>query len=216
MKNAIMVISFMVMIALLSISTGCSKGSSPTEPAEQDTTDPGPVVRKPNIYIYPQIKSIVTVNLDFPQGGTVIESIPTYTGGWRVEVTPSGRIDNQYDYLFYECRVPDAYQYEAGWIVCIDSLELFFRSNLEQAGFINTEIEDFVSYWIPRLTDHSDYIIYPQFSKDIEKVIKLNIHKIPDNILRLFYVIKGHQDSVINLTEPVIPEFDRSGFVVTE
>ena len=87
MKDKIIIVFLLVIAILLSSSTGCKKSSSsPIEPTDTDTTGGGPVVRKPNIYLYPQTKSIVTVKLEFPLGGKVIESIPAYQGEWVVEV----------------------------------------------------------------------------------------------------------------------------------
>jgi hypothetical protein len=51
---------------------------------------------------------------------------------------------------------------------------------------------------------------------DIDKMIKLKISASLDNILRLFYVIKGSQKNEINLSKPIIPKFKRKGFVVAE
>jgi hypothetical protein len=201
---------------LLCVYTGCEKSSpSPTQPIAQDTT--GQVVAyKPNIYIYPQVKSIVSIKLEFPLGGTMIESIPTYSGEWRVEVEPTGKIDGKYDYLFYECQNPDAYQYHAGWILNRDSLSTFFMTNLFESGFSEHEIRDFTDYWVPRLINYRYYFVYPQYTNDIDQVIKLQINKTPDKLLRLFYVIQGSENNIANLHEPIVPKFTRTGFVVTE
>ena len=64
--------------------------------------------------------------------------------------------------------------------------------------------------------DYSYYLIYPQFTNDIDKVIKLKINKAPDSLLRLFYIIKGSQNGNSELIAPVIPKFRRIGFVATE
>jgi hypothetical protein len=201
---------------MLSAYTGCkNNSSSPTGPSDTDTTG-GAVVRKPNIYLYPQTKSIISVKLVFPSGGTLLESKPAYKSGWAVEAEHSGKINGQYDYLFYEAQTPDEYQYNTGWVINKDSLTIFFKSNLAAIGFNEREIKDFIEYWIPRLSNYSYYFIYPQFSNDIDKVIKLKIGKTPDSLLRLFYVIKGSERSENNLLEPVIPKFERKGFVVTE
>ena len=215
--NRKMIATFVVLISIIFItSTGCKNSSTPTEPPDTDTTYGGPVVRKPNIYIYPQSKDIISVKLEFPLGGTVIESEPVYNGEWIVEVEPSGKINNQYGYLYYESQTPDAYQYKSGWIIDRDSLLIFFRKNLYETGFNEREINDFLEYWIPKLTDYSYYCIYPQYSSDINKVIKLKIKKEPDSLLRLFYVIKRSINNEKKLVEPVIPKFERNGFVVAE
>ncbi|MCX6150678.1 MAG: hypothetical protein NTX22_09160 [Ignavibacteriales bacterium] len=215
MKKKLLVVFLIVVAILFSSSTGCKKNSStPTEPI--DTTGGGAVVRKPNIYIYPQVKSVVSVKLEFPLGGIVIESIPAYLGEWSVQAEPTGKIDNKYDYLFYEAKTPDIYQYSSGWIVNRDSLPLFFRTKLSESGFIDREINDFTQYWIQRLITYPYYFIYPQFSNDIDKIIRLKISPSPDNVLRLFFIIKGSEKNVIDLSKPIVPKFAREGFVVAE
>ena len=149
------------------------------------------VVRKPNIYLYPQTTRTLSVALEFPLGGSILQSIPLYSTGWNVSVEPSGKIDQQYDYLFYESKNPDMYQYQSGWVVGKDTLTSFFSNNLLLVGFSEPEKDDFIEYWIPRLVDYPFYTIYPQFADEIGKTIQLKISEPPDNILRLFYVIKG-------------------------
>jgi hypothetical protein len=174
------------------------------------------IVLKPNIYIYPTTTTDLTVKLDFPLGGSVLQSIPAYSDGWNITVEPSGKIDGQYDYLFYESRNPNAFQYSTGWVVSKDTLTAFFTHHLLSAGFTEREKNDFIDYWIPRLTEYPYYIIYPQFKNDIDKVIRLNLSKSPDAILRLFYVVKGTNVNDATLKTPTTPSFQRSGFVVTE
>ncbi len=174
------------------------------------------VVRKPNIYLYPKTTCNLSVTLEFPLGGSVIESVPLYSSGWIVNVEPSGKIYQQYDYLFYESKNPDAYQYNSGWIVAKDTLSSFFSNNLLLAGFNEREKDDFIEYWIPRLVDYPYYTIYPQFTNEIEKTIQLKISGSPDNTLLLFYVIQGRNNIGKALHAPLIPQFKRIGFVVTE
>ena len=173
-------------------------------------------IEKPNIYLYPQTTRSLSVALEFPMGGSVLQSIPLYSDGWNVSVEPSGKIDQKYDYLFYESKNPDTFQYTSGWIVSRDTLTSFFSNNLLLAGFSQREKSDFIEYWIPRLVGYPYYIIYPQFADEIGKVIRLKISEQPDNMLRLFYVIQGTNDSEKMLPVPSIPQFERNGFVVTE
>ena len=174
-------------------------------------------VRKPNIYIYPTQKINLILKVVFPQGGSITESIPFYNGMWNIAVEPSGLIDNQYTYLYYECKIADRFNYESGWKVEGNQLEQFFRNNLTLTGFIETEIQDFIDYWIPRLELSDDYLIYPQYVEDIAPLIELQFSNEPENLLRLLYVIETKQsDKEINLDEPMIPQFERLGFTVTE
>lgn len=183
-----------------------------------DTTDTTPVLRKPNIYIYPTETVQLEVSLNFPQGGEVINSLPEYGNGWNVSVDPDGMIEYTYRFLFYESIQPDAWQYSDGWVMNQADLETFFRENLLHAGFQGQEIEDFVDYWIPLLRDYPFYTIYPQTTSVIEQLVELNFSAEPDAVLRLFYVIRGYEEApVLHLAVPEEPDaFERDGFFVVE
>ena len=215
MKKICLFIAVIMVAILFSLSLGCKHSTEPEESAKPDTTY-GPVVRKPNIYLYPENTCFINIKIEFPKGGKIIQSEPLYSDGWNVKVNPDGKINDKYEFLFYEATCPEIYQYDSGWVVSKDSLSEFFSDNLTKAGFNNRERKDFLDYWTPKLVEYPYYLIYPQFSKEIEKVILLKFSILPNNILRLFYVIKGTDNINVKLLSPIIPEFKRNGFVVTE
>jgi len=190
----------------------------PEEPDDTNECDTCIIALKPNIYIYPTERSQISVNLSFPYGGKIITSIPYYGSGWTIDVDTSGFINNKYEYLFYESEQPDVWQLNEGWIIKRSELNTFFSDNMLRYGFFGREIKDFTDYWIPRLVNFEYYEIYPQESDIIGTVIKLGISKVPDNTLRLFYVIKGvNSDSNNKINIPIKNiQFTRSGFCVTE
>lgn len=172
---------------------------------------------KPNIYIYPQQQMNLDVNISFPHGGEVTTSIPEYSSGWNdLDIDPSGKINDEFTFLFYESQNPDLCQYNKGWIIAQDDLEFFFIKNMVETGFEGQEITDFTDYWIPLLKNYPYYVIYPQYNEQLDRMIQLNFSQKPDNILRLIYTLKGLQDNDLVLQEPEIPEFKREGFVVVE
>ncbi len=172
---------------------------------------------KPNIYIYPEEQMDLDVNIIFPHGGEVTASIPNYKGGWKnLSIEFSGKINNEFTYLFYESSNPDLCQYKEGWLIAQKDLENFFIQNLTETGFEGQEIIDFTDYWIPLLTDHPCYAIYPQYNEQLSKMVELEFSIKPDNLLRLIYALEGQQDDSIILSEPEIPDFKREGFYVVE
>jgi hypothetical protein len=176
------------------------------------------LVYKPNIYIYPEEGINLEVYLDFPQGGRVVASIPKYGNYWDVFVDTTGMIDNSYRYLFYESAQPDEWQRYEGWLVEQRNLESFFKENLLQYGFKGIEIDDFIEYWIPRLSSSKYYSIYPQTQDEINPLIDLSFSIMPDNIQRLFYYIHGADELPENpIKEPEIDNsFEREGYFVVE
>jgi len=215
-KTLINMVIFQIIVGALFVSVSIPFQSC--EPDEHECDTCGPVLYKPNIYLYPTERSQISVNLRFPLGGKIITSIPAYENGWTINVDTSGIIDNKYSFLFYESKQPDIWQLNEGWIIKTSELENFFKDNMLKHGFDGTEIKDFLDYWIPRLTDFGYYEIYPQEPIIIDKAIKLEISKTPDNVLRLYYLIKGvnsNSENKINIPGENY-QFKRSGFYVTE
>lgn len=204
-------IIFIMIIILIFSQSGCD--NSPTEPSTKDTTV---TVFKPNIYIYPTEKTDLLVSISFPLEGRVTESIPTYNTGWNVSVEPTGIIDDKYEYLFYECDVPNFFQQEKGWIIEQNNLNSFFEDNLTSHVFSKNEIRDFIDYWIPKFVDSNYYEIYPQYCSDIEKMIVLNFSKEPENIFRLFYYIRGSDTKNSDISVPTIENGIRENYYVME
>ena len=204
-----------LLIALLIMSSIPFQSCDPEDDGDIDTCS---LVYKPNIYIYPTEKMQININLNFPIGGNIILSIPEYGNGWNIIVDTNGLIDNTYNYLFYESKQPDIWQLNEGWIIKKSDVKNFFIVNMSDYGFFDQEINDFIDYWIPRLTDNEFYAIYPQSSIVIGNVIELNFSKEPENLLRLFYVIQGFNDFPSNkLIEPQNDElFKREGFFMVE
>ncbi|MDP3443827.1 MAG: PKD domain-containing protein [Ignavibacteria bacterium] len=173
------------------------------------------MVYKPNIYVYPTNQIDLCVKLSFPMGGHIVESIPSYNNGWCVNVTPSGRINETYNYLFYESVQPNVFQYNKGWCIGRNDLQEFFEISLMAHNFSQAEINDFIEYWIPLLKEKEFYCIYPQTNPIIDRIIKLDFSVQPDHVNRLFYGIIGADDFKI-ITPPDIVTFNRSGFYVME
>ncbi len=191
----------------------CESDDDNEEDEEKDTS----VVRKPNIYIYPEQEMELSVRIDFPMGGSIITSLPEYGNGWEIAIKPGGLINNQFNYLFYESTQPDIWQQNKGWIIQKTNLETFFRKNMTNYGFYGQEINDFIDYWIPQMNDYPYYAVYPQTADRIKDVIELNISKQPDKMLRLFYLVKGFRNFPTETPlEPKIPAFKREGFFVAE
>jgi len=173
------------------------------------------MVYKPNIYIYPEEKMDLCLDITFPMGGELTQSIPEYGSRWCVTVDTNGKINDQYDFLFYESRQPNIFQKNKGWCVEQSKLTTFFESNLKAYNFSPVEIADFLEYWIPLLSENEYYLIYPQTNEIIDQVIKLGFSVTPDNVNRLFYGFAG-TDEFTELEAPTLVPFKCDGFYVME
>lgn len=170
-------------------------------------------LRAPYIYLYPERQTDITVNLQFLQGGGVTESDPPYNDGWQVNVTPDGTIDDRYDYLFYEGKLPDLPAPQSGWLVSGDNLQANIAELLSSLGFNENETKDFTDYWVPVIED-SPY--YAFFYLDPESLVGLNISPEPVNVLRVFFIISP-LDRPISLPAPELQLLlSRDGFTAVE
>jgi hypothetical protein len=202
----------LVLVPFLLIDYGCKENS--TEPTDIDTNSIH--VRKPNLYIYPNQTLSLTVDIDFPKGGQIVESIPEYNNTWNITVKPNGKINDIYDFIYYECKVPAFGQNEFGWIIEKQNLKEFFDDNLIKSGFNQIETNDFIEYWIPNLIDCNYYEIYPQYKTVLDEVININFSIEPNSFYRLCYIIIGRNDNNLILKEPKIERANRSGYFVVE
>jgi hypothetical protein len=171
---------------------------------------------KPNIYLYPEEQIELDVHISFPHGGQIAASEPPYGDGWRLVVEPSGLINEEYEFLFYESFQPDYGQYDSGWVLAREKLETFFRNNMAQTSFNEAEIDDFIEYWMPRLIEYPYYAIYPQYNEQLAEMIKLEFSVEPQSLIRLIYSVRGLESNNLTIQEPTIPSFAREGFTVTE
>lgn len=181
------------------------------------------LVKKPNIYLYPRERGFINVRLLASSGNSITKSEPLYNDGWRVYTEPSGRINGEYDYLFYEATLgntstqPSASSAEPskGWCVAYEELWDFFKDIMREYGFNTRETNDFADYWSKHLAKSAYYDIFPLSNKDIDKEYRLQIEPKPDVVLRLwFYIVPKNTKS--KLIPPIIPIFLRTGFTVTE
>lgn len=212
MKNILLLI-FALLITVLQF--GCKDKS--VGPINYENNDTDTIVdRKPNLYIYPTEELNLSVRIDFPNGGEILESIPEYNNGWDVSVKPNGIINDTYEYLFYECKVPDLTQKIYGWLISREDLKQFFESNLSLSGFSEKEIKDFTDYWIPLLKDYRYYEVYPQYKNTLEKMSIISFSKEPTNIFRMQYVIRGRDNENIFLQKPIIETAKREGYFSVE
>lgn len=171
-------------------------------------------VKKPALYLYPEKEQIVKVKL--APKGDITKAIPPYKGEWIVKVTPSGKINNQYDYLFYEVRLEKPYPLtNTGWVVPYYELSKWFDIYLPKLGLNKKETDDFKDYWLKELKPYRYYEIRYMDEKFLSENLYINIDPKPDTFIRVFLYFKG-TNSKRSLSEPKIVKKDRKGLTAVE
>jgi hypothetical protein len=178
------------------------------------TNDPGhTVVKKPAVYLYPSKQMNVFVQVIV--NGHLTFTDPDYNTGWNVNVTPSGLIDNKYDYLFYEADLNKMELPNEGWIVEYENLKTWFDEYLPKLGLNEKEKEQFEEYWLGKLRIANYYDIRILDNKFLSENMDLIINPKPETLLRLNFYFQPLSVKT-ELTAPEIKEVTRKGFTVVE
>ncbi len=173
--------------------------------------------RKPNIYIYPETPTEVTVEFEWP---VLLESsIPDYTGKWQVTAQEDGTLitseGERYGYLFYESETPGKYfQMDEGWLIGADTREEQYRAILSEYGFNETETQDFADYWVDKLSENIDYVMYPQMTEMVDEAMPVKITPQPDHVTRIWFVYQPYNGQ--EFAEAEAEPFTREGYTVVE
>jgi hypothetical protein len=178
-------------------------------------------IGKPAIYLYPKAKTEISVKNDFK--GRVMNTYPLYKNGWNVLAEPNGVLYNlddkrTYNYLFWDGSynfTKKHYQYENGFYVKKEDNITFLHEKLELLGLNNTEINDFVVYWLPELNKNEENFIHFWVNDNIDNSSILTITPKPDTLLRIFMEFKAyHGEEKVPQQELITTP--RKGFTVVE
>lgn len=174
-------------------------------------------VAKPVIYLYPEEKMEVSVELKFD--GQLHFTYPNYQKGWNVNAYPDGKIIDQkdgreYSYLFWDGHAAVDWDLSQGFVVKGSETREFLQDQLADMGLQPKEYNEFIVYWLPRMKDNPYNLIH--FSqKQYEAIAQLKINPQPDAILRVFMVWKS-LDVPMEIEPQEFANFKRKGFTVIE
>ena len=173
--------------------------------------------KKPNIYLYPETETEITVTFEKPEYLT--SSIPDYTGAWTVTASPDGKltdvVGNSYGYLFYEALVKKkAFQTEESFLIPADKRDETFRRILTAYSFNEQETADFIEYWSDYLKGGTDYLMYPMLTDGVDAAMPVSFSVKPDSIYRIWFGFAFYDGGEVKT--PEITPIERKGFTVIE
>ena len=183
----------------------------------------GVSVYKPNIYIYDDRLSdgqIRDIHIEFARPNRLIKTIPEYDAGigWDVAVSNNGSLSldgDKYDYLFYESRTDlGGVQTEYGFSIPADSRRDALSQAIEGYGFNDRESEDFLDFWCDKLEPGIDYVMYPQETDTVDKMMPIDLSDEPDNIRRIWYAFAP--DTGQNVEQFDVEPITRGGLTIVE
>ena len=189
----------------------------PQSPHAQD-------VRKPVIYLYPEEETDITVGVDFNGEFTCTYPQINSDGTWTVTASPDGTIydhgtGRNYDYLFWEGEsYCDIDNFDHAVCVAGSDTAAFLEEYLEACGLNDSEIDDFISYWLPEMEGNQyNLISFP--TEEYEQMAQLNVSPAPDTVIRVYMVFMP-LDEAVEIPEgcelPMPEPAQRTGFTVVE
>ena len=177
---------------------------------------------KPVVYLYPEKETEVGVKVE--PNGEFLFTYPVYNDSWKVTAFPNGKLkdsSNQYDYLFWDANInwkPNNEFRENGSYVKKEDLIPFFEQKLKEIGLNSSEMNDFITFWGPKLSDNDKTYIHLVLNDDCNELSKLNVSPKPDNVLRLFMVYQDVSElkTLVPVKEQKFISYKRIGFTVVE
>lgn len=177
---------------------------------------------KPAIYLYPTTTTQATVQLNYD--GVITTDIPKYDPslrGWQVTAQPDGTLSaqdgNSYPYIFWEGKPNNPNRYddpEAGFVVTASEAEQFLQSTLPKLGLTETEYEEFIEFWLPRLQQNPYNLVHFAGAEYLDEA-KLTVEPTPDSAIRVFMVMQP-LDQPITIEPQQLTTPSRTGFTVVE
>ena len=189
----------------------------------QHAEDMWDVAEKPVVYLYSD--NTIDVEIKLEPAGTIDFSYPQYNDGWQVRCKPNGKISSngkEYDYLFWDGKVnglEEIINFDAGFIVTGKNVVPFLEHQLTAMGLNETEQNDFITYWAPRMIGFDHVFVHFLVGAEYDQIAGIDVSPKPDASLRVFMVFKDYSNMQWDETEPMsqsFERFDRKGFVLVE
>lgn len=172
---------------------------------------------KPAIYLYPEEDSIINVTIE--SEGNLLTTYPDYGNGWTVLAETDGTLhdlksNRTYSYLFWEGESYTNYDMSKGFVVAREDTVAFLLDKLAYMGMNDTEINEFIVYWLPRLNKNSyNFICFQE--EQYTETWKLHVTPKPDTEIRVFMTWYG-LDEPVEVKEQELPHNERNGYTLVE
>ena len=172
---------------------------------------------KPMIYLYPEREMKVNVKLGYKDLLTV--TYPDYKNGWNVIAKPNGKLLGEdgrtYYGLYWEGLNNFDSDFKDGFVVRKEDTIKFLEEKLEILGLNETESNEFIVYWLPKLVESDYNLIRFESIENINEQMPLIVTPVPDTIIRVLMEYKPI-DVPVKIQEQKLTNANRSGFTVVE
>ncbi|MBO4326490.1 MAG: hypothetical protein J5950_04400 [Clostridia bacterium] len=183
-----------------------------------------PMQYKPVLYFFPETETEVSVKLGYPELLTV--TYPDYPAddGWTFTASPDGTLTldgKQYPYMYFEAECgaacPDPSFSDKGFVVAREDTAAFLEAALVAMGFDFKERADFITFWLPLMSENSYNRVEFLFGDDVNALMPVAVSPAPDNTLQVYMLFAACDPSIADeLTTQEFPTFVREGFAMLE
>ena len=108
------------------------------------------------------------------------------------------------------------YQYKNGFYVHKKDYVKFLQEKLSILALNNTEMNDFIVYWLPEMNKYEKVFVHFWINDNIDNSSILDANPKPDTSIRIFMEFKEYDNSENKLPEQVLPILKREGFTFVE
>ncbi len=174
------------------------------------------VAAKPVIYLYPEMSTVVELQLDYD--GILTCTYPRYEDGWVVTAQPDGTLTDaagqQYNYLYWEGFTAVDYDFSQGFCVPGGETAAFLEKALAQLGLTRREANEFIVYWLPQMEANAYNLISFQ-SGAYTDCSRLTVTPTPDTVLRVFMAWRPLAEAM-EIAPQTLTAPERVGFTLVE
>lgn len=116
-----------------------------------------------------------------------------------------------YDYLFYDVRLPkEKMQFENGLCATREGAIEWMIKDLIEMKYSAISLQDFEEHWRVKIPDYPFYCIYPQYNRELDPVLPVEIGLDQSSFIRSLYVLVPHkkEPDFVDLQEIPLPVGD--------
>ena len=167
---------------------------------------------------YPEKTTELFIKLGKPE--IVTCSYPKFEDKWEVIANPDGilidkKTGRKLYSLYWEGIQNKQINLKEGFVVKGDDTIDFLEEKLTILGLSETEAEEFIVYWLPKLQNNKYNFIRFATLDEINEYMPLEFSTNPDSLIRVLMQYKP-LNKYINVKEQKLETPERNGFVVVE
>lgn len=117
--------------------------------------------------------------------------------GWSGKIIDKDKFeveDIYYDYLFYDLRLPkEKMQFTNGVCATREGAIEWMLKDLKEMKYSSLSQQDFDEHWRVKIPDYPYYCIYPQYNRELDPIIPIEIDLEQTTFIRSLYVLVPHK-----------------------